>query len=246
MTYNPCLLIPIYNHHKFIEQTLINLLPYKQRIILIDDGSNEECRVLLEKLTKKEDAIHLLRLKKNKGKGAAVIAGLKEAFGKEFTHALQIDADGQHDFHDVPRFLEYAKSHPDTIVSGYPIYDKSIPKIRLYGRYITHFWVCIETLSCDIKDSMCGFRMYPLIPTINLLKKAAVGQRMDFDTDILVQLYWQCVPIHFIETQVIYPLDGLSHFHSIKDNLRITRMHTFLFLGMLKRFPSLLKRKLYK
>ncbi|MFP3747745.1 glycosyltransferase family 2 protein, partial [Achromobacter sp. SIMBA_011] len=79
-----------------------------------------------------------------------------------YTHALQIDADGQHDAADVPRFLAAAAAHPRAVVLGQPVYDESVPKARLYGRYLTHVWVWIETLSFTIRDSMCGFRLYPL------------------------------------------------------------------------------------
>lgn len=59
-----------------------------------------------------------------------------------------------------------------------------MPKGRLYGRYLTHFWVWVETLSLDIRDSMCGFRIYPLAATEALLRSEALGERMDFDIEV--------------------------------------------------------------
>src|SRR5690606_17949432 len=79
-----------------------------------------------------------------------------------FSHALQIDADGQHDAADIPALLALAKANPEALVSGWPQYGDDMPRSRRYGRWITHFWVWIETLSLAIKDSMCGFRVYPL------------------------------------------------------------------------------------
>ena len=243
MSYKSCFIIPVYNHHQFIEETLIKIMPYGDQVFLIDDGSIEEGQFLLEDLSKKNPAVSLIRHPYNQGKGAAVITGLEAAFKQGFTHALQIDADGQHDHSDIPNFIEYSKEYPENIVSGQPIYDSSVPKSRLYGRYISHFWVWVETLSFDIKDSMIGFRVYPLDPIISLLKDTTLCQRMDFDTEILVRLYWRGVPTHFIKTRVVYPLDGISHFNNLTDNWRITKLHTRLFFGMLKRLPRLIRRK---
>jgi predicted LPLAT superfamily acyltransferase len=179
----------------------------------------------------------------NRGKGAAVMTGLRRAYRDGFSHALQVDADGQHNLADIPAMVAKAQAKPDALISGKPEYDESVPKGRLYGRYITHFWVWVETLSFDIQDSMCGFRVYPLAATERLLCQQALTERMDFDIEILVKLYWQGVEILFQPTKVIYPEGGVSHFQAVADNVRITKLHTKLFFGMLKRLPWLLKRK---
>lgn len=109
--------------------------------------------------------VTLVRLAQNAGKGAAVIKGLEESARAGYTHAVQVDADGQHAIEDIPKMLALAERHPEALISGQPIYDDSIPRSRLYGRWITHVWVWIETLSLQLKDSMCGFRVYPVSPT---------------------------------------------------------------------------------
>lgn len=244
MNYKLCIIVPVYNHHTFIQKTVEALLPFKYDIFLIDDGSTAECHAALQSIVSENPNINLITLPQNKGKGAAVMDGFKAAFDLGYTHALQIDADGQHDISDIPNFIEYSKAHPETLVSGRPIYDESVPKARLYGRYLTHFWVWVETLSFEIKDSMCGFRIYPLKKTCALMTQRAIKPRMDFDIDIMVRLYWNDVPMHFIKTRVIYPDNGISHFDTLHDNWRITKLHTGLFFGMLPRIPSLLKRRL--
>jgi glycosyltransferase involved in cell wall biosynthesis len=177
-----CVIIPVYNQHQFIESSVNTLLPYNNNILLVDDGSNEICHQVLEDLIKKYSTLKLFTLPKNQGKGAAVIRGLLEAKKLGYTHALQIDADGQHNSDDITAFTNLSEKHPHDVISGLPIYDDSIPKGRLYGRYITHFWVWVETLSFSIKDSMCGFRIYPVNKCCELIEKTPVGKRMDFDT----------------------------------------------------------------
>ena len=236
------LVIPNYNHRQAITVTLERLAPFNLPCYLVDDGSDDETRYLLIQLTKQYDWVTLLHHPLNRGKGAAVTTGLRAAYADGYSHALQIDADGQHDLDDIPAMITKATEQPQALISGLPQYDESVPKGRLYGRYITHFWVWVETLSLEIKDSMCGFRVYPLAETEALFLSQSLGERMDFDIEILVKLYWQGVKIIHLPTKVIYPEDGSSHFQGIKDNLRISAMHTKLFFGMLKRLPNLLSR----
>jgi predicted LPLAT superfamily acyltransferase len=184
----------------------------------------------------------LVTLEQNQGKGGAVKAGIKRAQELGFSHAIQIDADGQHDLEALPALIQASQAKPMRLISGQPVYDESVPKARLYGRYATHIWVWIETLSLSIKDSMCGFRAYPINQTQAVLSKYDVGSRMDFDIEILVRLYWEGCDIDFVETRVIYPENGVSHFDALWDNVKISCMHTRLFFGMLPRAPKLIAR----
>ncbi|WP_063668849.1 glycosyltransferase family 2 protein [Aliivibrio fischeri] len=241
--FRPCFLIPCYNHGKTIPAVVESLMSYGYPMIIVDDGSENETKRILEEVTQHNESITLITLAENQGKGGAVIAGIEKAYQQSYSHAIQIDADGQHDLEALPKLIAESQEHPTALISGQPIYDESVPKSRLYGRYATHIWVWIETLSFTIKDSMCGFRSYPIGPTINVLERAVLGRRMDFDTEIMVRMYWNETDIRFINTRVIYPEDGISHFDALWDNVKISWMHTKLFFGMLPRIPSLLKRK---
>ncbi len=243
LDFSPCVLIPCYNHGAMMPRVLARLQPFGLPCIVVDDGSDTSTRQQLERLAAETASLTLIRLPQNAGKGAAVIRGLQAAAEAGFSHAVQVDADGQHAIEDIPQLLALAQTHPEALISGQPIYDDSIPRSRLYGRWITHVWVWIETLSLQLKDSMCGFRVYPVMPTLRLAQRVTLGQRMDFDTEVMVRLYWQGNTSYFIPTRVTYPPDGLSHFDAFKDNCRISLMHTRLFLGMLPRIPSLLFRR---
>lgn len=244
--FKPCVIIPVYNHEEAIGLSVQSLQPYGLHCILVNDGSNEKCTLVLESLANEIPWVSLMQHAENKGKGGAVKTGLLEALKNGFTHAIQIDADGQHDATDIPAFLSLAEQHPDALITGIPIYDDSVPKHRLYLRYITHVWVWINTLSFEIKDSMCGFRVYPVKITTDLFTREKTPDRMEFDTDILVRSHWLGIPVLSIPTKVHYPLDGVSHFQGFRDNLLISRMHARLFLGMLARLPQLLYKKLTK
>ena len=240
--HNPCAVIPVYNHETAVPAVVEALLAAGLPCVLIDDASSPACSAVLEQLAKAENT-YLIRLAVNQGKGGAVMAGLREASRLGFSHALQVDADGQHDLRDVTTFIQTSQQHPEALICGYPQYDASVPKGRLYARYLTHVWVWINSLSLQIPDSMCGFRVYPLAPVLALINAVKLGKRMDFDPEILVRLAWRNQPMRWLPTQVHYPQDGLSHFRLFHDNALISGMHTKLFFGMLVRMPSIVWRR---
>jgi glycosyltransferase involved in cell wall biosynthesis len=241
--FKACVVIPVYNHQHAIGAMADAVVAQQLHCILVDDASNADCAAALDALAAAAPTqITLVRHTVNQGKGGAVLSGFQRAKELGFSHALQIDADGQHRPTDIPRFLEIAQAYPRAIVAGCPQYDDSVPKIRLYGRYLTHIWVWINTLSMAITDSMCGLRVYPLAPTLALHRRHPFGRRMDFDTDVLVRLYWAGLHIINVPTRVGYPTDGVSHFRLWRDNVLITRMHVLHFFGMLPRMPRLILR----
>lgn len=238
----PCVVIPVYNHEHAIGAVVSAVRAQGVPLVLVDDGCNRACAEVLQALSATPD-VKLVRHERNRGKGAAVSTGLHAAQTQGYTHAVQIDADGQHTVSDVRRFLDESRAYPDAVICGRPVFDASIPRSRFYGRYLTHGLVWLETLSFELIDTMCGFRVYPLPVTLALLDRSHVGARMDFDTEILVRLKWRGVPTRWLATAVRYPVDGISHFRMFRDNVRMTSLHIRLVLGMLLRLPLLLWRK---
>ena len=241
--FDPVVVIPVYNHPATIGRVVAQVRAHGLPCLLVDDGCEPVCAGVLQDLAR-QDGVACLRLPRNQGKGSAMVAGFQEAARRGHSHVLQIDADGQHDGADIPLFIDRARQSPQAVICGCPVYDQSVPRARLYGRYATHIWVWINTLSLDIRDSMCGFRVYPLAPLVALLDRVRIGRRMDFDSDVIVRLHWRGVAVINQPTRVTYPLDGVSHFRLWRDNLRISAMHARLFLGMLLRAPRLLWRRL--
>jgi glycosyltransferase involved in cell wall biosynthesis len=240
-----CIVIPYYNHGNAIAQVLESLRPLAIPCYIVDDGSNEAAKVALAKATEKQSHITVIALSPNGGKGTAVMTGFQVALDAGYSHAVQIDADGQHRVSDIPRMLNQAERHPSAVINGEAVYDASVPRTRLYGRYVTHVWVWINTLSLAIKDSMCGLRVYPLASACRIWRRygGRMGKRMDFDPEIIVRMAWAGVPIVNFPTPVTYASDGVSHFRMFRDNLLISYMHARLFFGMLLRLPMLLARR---
>lgn len=239
-----CLIIPHYNHERQFLAFLPKLIATELPIIVVDDGSSEESLSEIKQFVDLQDKVHLVEHHCNRGKGAAVRTAFSFARAFGFTHAIQVDADGQHNVDDIQRFIAASEQQPQTFICGKPTFDVSAPKARLYGRRVTDFWVALETLSLDIKDGLCGFRVYPLRKVEQIIDTYFIGARMDFDTEVLVKARWLNIKMQFIETAVVYPENSVSHFHYLRDNLLLVKLHTRLMFGMVVRLPWILARRL--
>ena len=240
-SFKPCAIIPVFDHEHAVARVVAAVHAAGLPCVLVDDGSGPSCARELDRIAASVPGVRVLRRAHNGGKGAAVLDGFAAAAGAGYSHALQIDADGQHALKDISTFIEEARRGPQALICGLPVFDRSIPRVRHYGRYLTHALVWLNTLSRAIPDSMCGFRVYPLAPVQALVAEEYVGRRMDFDVEIIVRLYWRGVPMRWIATAVTYPLDGVSHFRMVRDNARMVALQLRLAAGMLRRLPRLLR-----
>ena len=230
-----CALIPTYDNPLTIAGVVGEVRRHIDDILIVDDGSHEEGRRVLDGIAG-QGLARVIRRAHNGGKGAAVKTGLAAARELGFTHALQIDADGQHDTADIPKFLARAAERPQAAVLGHPVYDASMPRGRIAAHALTNFMVFLQTGGRAIVDPQCGFRVYPVE---SALAVAARGDRMNFDIEIAVRLCWAGVPIINVPTGVRYLAradGGTSHFRPVRDNVAISWMHTrLLFVSVLRR-----------
>nr|MCR5537383.1 glycosyltransferase family 2 protein [Succinivibrio sp.] len=132
-----CIAIPCYRHGKALGAVLTRLETYALPVVVVDDGNEPAEAALIEKACAACQRVTLLKNPKNLGKGGALITALKYAATQNFSHVIQLDADGQHCLEDLPRLMALSEQEPSHLISACPIYDDSVPKARLYGRYAT-------------------------------------------------------------------------------------------------------------
>ncbi|WP_066566292.1 glycosyltransferase family 2 protein [Snodgrassella sp. CFCC 13594] len=228
--------IPHYNHPQTIAYVVGEMRSHGWPVLVVDDGSDETAKAVLHAVAEADAQVQIVWRAHNGGKGAAVKDGLQAAFDQGYSHVLQVDADAQHQLSDALSLVAAAKSQPEAVVCAEPIYGDDAPKARLYGRQLTNFWVWVNTGSRAIRDGMCGFRVYSLAAVMPVLAHAKMGNRMDFDADILVRLVWARVPLLWLPTPVRYAADGVSHFQAWRDNFLIAKMHARLFFIMVWRW----------
>lgn len=229
MSFRSCAVIPTYENPLTLRAVVEGVRRFLPDVVVVDDGSQGPSRGLAEALAR-AGQVRLVRHPHNRGKGAAVKSGFREAQALGASHVLQVDADGQHCLEDIPRFLAAARSQPEALVLGTPLFDESLPRGRALARGISTFWVGVEVGAGVIRDPQCGFRVYPLLAA---LEAGARGDHMEFDQELPVRMVWRGVPVLNLPTRVRYlaPEEGgVSHFDLLRDNLRISAMHTGLVL----------------
>ena len=244
MTSSYCIVIPHFRHLRPLSAMLPKLARFGLDVFVIDDASGEAVSRPLQAEIAKYPNIRLIQRTENGGKGAAMMTGLRSAADHGHSHAISLDADGQHDPDAIPELLERSQAQPDSLFSGCPVFGEDIPAARLYGRMLTNYLVQFVTASRMVPDAMCGLRVYPLAHVLPLCDAIGYRTRMEFDVEILVRACWAGLDVQTMDTAVTYPQDGESHFNLIADNARLVAMHALLIMGGLVRLPRTLWRRL--
>ena len=242
-------LIPSYNPGPHLAATVHAALERWAPVWVIVDGSTDRSELDLMALAESSPGLRVMVLPENRGKGGAVLFGLCEALAQGFTHALIMDADGQHPPERLAVFMQTSRAEPDAMVLGVPVFDSSAPALRVQGRRISNWWANLETLGAGIGDSLFGFRIYPIRPLVEVMQSQTWMRRFDFDVEAVVRLCWRGIkPINLpAPVRYLRPEDGgVSHFNYWRDNLLLTWMHFRLFWGFVARLPRLASRRLKK
>jgi glycosyltransferase involved in cell wall biosynthesis len=223
-----CALIPIHDHGAAIGGVVEALPPAAIPCLIVDDGSGPATREALERLAAAHAFVEVLRSPRNEGKGAALKRGYRAARERGCTHVVQLDADGQHDARDVPRFVAAMRARPDALVLGVPVFDASAPWIRIAARQLSRGLVWLACGSRVIADPLCGFRGVPLAPALAVVDGVRTGDWMDFEPELAVRLVWAGVPVESLPTRVVYRAGNLSHFSVTRDYPRLAWLYTRL------------------
>ena len=240
-------LIPSYNPGPRVFDTVRAARAQWSPVWIVVDGSTDGTASGLEALAADDSALVVRVLRRNRGKGGALLDGLEAARARGYTHALTMDSDGQHPAELIGAFMAASIERPEAMVLGRPVFDASAPMLRVRGRRISNAWTDLETLGAGIGDSLFGFRVYPIEPLLAVMRGQRWMRRFDFDTEAVVRLAWRGVVPLNLPAPVRYPSaseGGVSHFRYGRDNALLTWMHARLVLGFLVRLPWLLWRRL--
>lgn len=238
-------LIPSYNSGAQAVATARAARAMWDPVLVVVDGSTDGSDRALAALAASDPGLRVEVLSRNGGKGAAVLHGLRLAAAEGFTHALVMDADGQHPAGSIAGFMQASLARPDALVLGVPQFGPEAPLLRVRGRRVSNWWAGLETLWAGIADSLFGFRVYPIPPLLRIMERTRGMRGYDFDAEAAVRLCWAGLPLVNLPAPVRYlraEEGGVSHFRYGRDNLVLTRMHVRLMLGFLARLPRLVRR----
>lgn len=240
-------LIPSYNSGPKLVDTVTEACRYWKPVWVVIDGSTDGSDKALLELQKEQSAVRVFVLPRNRGKGAAVLHGLRNAVSAGFTHILTMDADGQHPAAMIREFMNASQRAPQAMILGKPVFDLNAPRLRVSGRKISNWWANLETLWAGIGDSLFGFRIYPASTLLKIMSASRWMRRFDFDVEVAVRMVWTGVMPLNVDAPVRYfskQEGGISHFNYVRDNALLTWMHARLFVGFLARFPLLAWRRI--
>jgi glycosyltransferase involved in cell wall biosynthesis len=242
-------LLPSYNSGQQLRETVRAARRFWRPVWVVIDGSTDGSGAALIAAYEADPDpdLRILVLDRNRGKGAAILHGLKAAEPAGFTHVLTMDADGQHPASSIPAMMERSLRHPDAMILGRPVFDDSAPRIRVHGRKLSNAWTAVETLGGGIGDSLFGFRVYPIAELRAVMERSRWMRRFDFDPEAAVRLYWRGIrpinhptPVRYLAAEE----GGVSHFNYVRDNILLASMHARLVVEAFWRLPATRARRL--
>jgi glycosyltransferase involved in cell wall biosynthesis len=239
-------LIPSYNPGDRALETVRAARAQWAPVWVIVDGSTDGSAEKLSAMARSDPGLRVLVRERNGGKGAALLDGLIAARCEGFTHALTMDADGQHPADRIGAFMNASTVAPEAMILGDPVFDASAPRIRLRGRRIANWCTNLETLWAGVHDTLFGFRVYPIAPLIEVMQRSRWMRRFDFDAEAVVRLTWRGMPVVNLPAPVLYftaEEGGVSHFNYWRDNVLLTSMYLRLLAGFVIRLPLLIARR---
>lgn len=223
--------VPVYNHGATLRQVVEGVLTVHPEVLVVDDGSTDQG---LERIA--DLPVQVRAHQTNQGKGAAIRTAAQEAAALGATHIVTIDADGQHDPVDLPRFFDAVWGHPLAVIVGARDFaTANVPRASRFGRWFSNFWLRVQT-GRKLLDTQSGFRAYPVALFEHL---EFTETRYAFEVEVLVRSAWAGLDLRDVPIRVHYPpaAQRVSHFRALADNARISWLNTRLTLRSMLPWP---------
>jgi glycosyltransferase involved in cell wall biosynthesis len=240
-----CIIIPVYNAGSLINDVIKSVLQYAENLIVVNDGSTDNTVETL-RVTSLQTPFELVSYEKNRGKGYALQQGFRRALELGYTHAVTLDADGQHLSSDIPEMMRKAQENPEALIVGSRQFDNpNMPAGSRFANNFSNFWFMVQTAQ-KLPDTQTGFRVYPLnkIGAMRLFTN-----RYEAELELLVRSAWRDIPLVSQPVNVYYPPaeERLSHFRGGKDFFRISVLNTVLcFFAVIYGYPLMFYKKILK
>lgn len=224
--------IPAYNNGATVKAVALACCAEVPHVIVVDDGSTDTDLTALFAGT----GIAVLRHAVNRGKGQALLTGLRYVREQGGEFMITLDADGQHHPADIRKLLPVLASNPAAIVLGARHMEApNVPASSRFGMRFSDFWLRLET-GVAMKDTQSGFRAYPVRYLAQLVFDSS---RYDFEVEVLARAAWAGLAVKSVEVEVTYAEPGkrISHFRPLLDNVRFTHRHVMLVARCLCPWP---------
>ncbi len=210
-----CVVIPAYREQRMIRDVVHRVHKYVQTVIVVDDGSPDRTA---EEAT--DAGAVVIRHTANMGKGMALNTGFNYARQNHFDYLITLDADGQHDPADIPRFIEaYQRTGIPVLIGNRMGALSNMPLVRKWpNRYMS--WLLSRAMHQYVPDTQCGFRLYrcDVLPFIE-----ARSTRFAAESEILLHIASRGIRMDAVPIAVIYR-DEASKISPVRDTFRFFQM----------------------
>jgi glycosyltransferase involved in cell wall biosynthesis len=183
-----------------------------EAIFVVDDGSKDGTGGIAREL-----GCTVVTSETNRGKGAALRAGLEAAAARNMNIALTVDADAQHPADEARRVLFGADDEDALVLGVRDLAGAGAPRANRFSNGISNFFLS-RFAGRPLLDTQCGLRRYPIAKTLALRTRA---EGYDFEAEVLLRAIWSGLPIVELPIRVIYPEDRQTHFRIRRDVPRI-------------------------
>lgn len=220
--------MPTYNNQESLENVVLDLLQYTNHILIVNDGSTDKTKSILDKFP----SLKTLHFEENKGKGTALRHGFKAAGKLGYEYAITIDSDGQHYPDDLDIFLSELENRdlngPEILLVGdRNMGGEGIPGKSSKGNIFSNFWFLVVT-GTQLHDTQSGYRLYPL-KVVNSIK--LYTRKFELEIEVIVKASWRKVEVRNIPIKVFYQEENrVTHFRPFKDIARIVMLYMWFVL----------------
>ncbi len=215
--------IPVLNNQDTLRGVVAECRAILKNVVVVDDGSTDaDVTSLLSGLD-----VVVLKHDENRGKGQAILTASRYVEAHGGVCMITIDADGQHYPRDMEQFVPLIRKHDSTLFIGSRNFDAdNVPHSSKFGRRFANFWLRVET-GVVIDDCQSGFRAYPVAYLNRMTFK---GSHYDFEAEVLAKAVWAGLQLKTVPIAVRYPrpAERVSSFKPLRDNLRLTLIHSML------------------
>lgn len=211
--------IPTYNPGSIVSSVISEVSKNSDIVIVVDDGSDEENKKYIEQAKIKEN-VKLITFPENRGKGHALIAGLREALKYHPDYILTIDSDGQHNPKEITKFKQLISTEQYDLIIGMRKEIAEMPFRSKVGNVFTAR-LFNTFFRKHLYDTQSGFRVFSSNFAKDVISSITPG-RFETEMKILIYAVESKRNIGTVTIETIYLDDNrASKFRPLQDSLRV-------------------------
>jgi glycosyltransferase involved in cell wall biosynthesis len=182
--------VPAFNEEKLIEQTILQVPDYIDKIVVVDDASKDKTSKILSKL-KNRNELSIIQHKENQGVGSSIMDGYLKLIDDNLDIAVVMAGDNQMDPKYLPKLLDSLIENNFDVAKGNRYLNtkelKSMPSYRFFGNIVITFFTKLASGYWSIFDTLNGY-VASRMSVLKLIEFNKIKKRYDFEISMLINL----------------------------------------------------------